>query len=349
MKRILFIFLLIALAHAGVTHAQPLLIVPDPVSSNEETLTRFTRLLKPTPENDIFMEPIMAETLGPGSHLRIWYRSKNPVPVEYGPLRMIPYDVLAAVLPLSEEGDVLLPLMDSPSWNPREKGVFLRMYGLQNSPPEITKLRVEDHLSSTQKFFAIFSQFFQPERFTYSSMSELKGYRVAHIPATLLLGLLFLLGTCVLSLISFLRGDLRLLTKSVPLLCLLFLILYQIRFLRDFVPSVISLHRELRREEHFGHMGEIYAIADSIRKLGAKEGVLLCNPIVKTPLTYLLYPIPVFEPKDLTGSSPSIALVSKTWEEGQTSFECGPLRFEGSIHRLFADGEAIILPLSSAP
>src|SRR3989344_3374254 len=102
MKRFSFLcaILLWGLLPGQHLHAEePLLLNAEHAPSNEETLSRFVRLLRPTPEHDIFFDPIVADQLDAGSHLRIHYQSQNPVPVELGPLGMVSGDILSAVLP----------------------------------------------------------------------------------------------------------------------------------------------------------------------------------------------------------------------------------------------------------
>ncbi len=345
MKRAFLILLILGFAQAA--HAKES-VEPINVASNEQALMLFTRILRPTPENDIFVDSIVADKLEANTHLRIWYQSSVPVPIEYGFLHSVPNDMLAAVLPPAQEGDVLVPLLTSPSFSLREKGVLLKVYGLQKEPPAILNLTTEDHGSFLTTITSAFSHLFFPEKFTYSSMSELAGYRVNARPLTLLIAALFLLLLVGGEIILFVRTrtipSRFLLFRHASILLLAFLFLYEVRFLFDLLPAQIALQREWSREEHFGHMGDVYAIAEEVRKVATEnDGVLLCDSPVSTPLTYLLFPIPVYQPESLKeGDAPVAAITVKTWDEKQRSFACGPYRFSGAVLRLFPDSEALV-------
>ncbi len=308
--------------------------------SNEETLIRFVQILQPTPEDDIFVEPILADQLGPGTHLRIRYRSQYLLPIEVVPMNGGASDLLSAVLPASEAGDELIDLTRSPAWRPGIQGVILKLYGLESAPPVIERLTME----TKSRPFALLRHPFTPEGFSYYVMSELAGYRMGGVSVTLLLGILLLLVVTVLR------------CKGVPVRVVLIvilgaLLLYQARFAVDLSRYTLALERSWWEEEHtLGHMGTVYAIADAVEEhLHQDDELLLCTDMISTPLRYLTYPLPVHLFHSLPGDAvPTHAVTVRTWNEALASFSCGNLRFSGSVLRLLPDGKAVvkILPAS---
>ncbi|HLC75938.1 MAG TPA: hypothetical protein VJB82_02355 [Candidatus Peribacterales bacterium] len=358
MKRFSFLFaaMLCVLLPGEFLHAEePLFLDAEHAYSNEEAQVEFARLLRPTPEHDIFFTPIDSDKLNAGSHLHIFYTSQNPLPIEFGPQGAIPADTLTAILPASEHGDVLLPLTASPSWNNGVRGIFLKAYGKKGEEPHVQKLRVEDHLSFLGRFVAYLRQPFYAERFTFSTMSELAGYRMGGISLSVLVGMWMILVIGVLIIIVLLR------TKHMPpqhqvfrmalITCLCAFFFIEARFLPDLTGYAMRLQREWWETGRLGHAGDVYAIADAVHEEAAKGAtgpVLLCKPLTATPLRYLLYPIPLISPEELTNASPALVITDRVWDRSMQSFQCGKFRFDGTLLRMFPDGEALIGPSTSA-
>ncbi|HLD08400.1 MAG TPA: hypothetical protein VJB60_05035 [Candidatus Peribacterales bacterium] len=355
-KSLLLIVLSILLLGGEQLHAEEgsLLLPAEHAYSNEEALASFVRLLKPTPEHDIYFDPIKADQLNEGSHLRIFYQSKNPVPVEFGPLGMVAGDILSAVLPPAEQGDVLLPLAPSPSWRAGAKGIFLKVYGKIGEESRIQKLRVENHLSIFQRFVSYIHQPFSPERFTYSTMSELAGYRMGGASLAVLIGILIGFIIVLLIAIPFFRQQRKfpsqhIILRNAFLTCLCFLFLYEARFLIDLTAYTVRLEREWFTEGRLGHAGDIYQIADAVLERVAEKRdtpVLLCNPEIATPLRYLIYPTPLLSPEELVNTTSALAITNRVWDPSTKSFQCTDFRFDGTVIRLFRDGAVLAGPPS---
>ncbi len=311
--------------------------------SNEETLIDFTRILQPTHADQMFFGPILADRIGNGSHLRIQYQSVNPVPVEIVPYPGGAPDVLYGVLPASENGDVLLPIYKSPAWGSDTKGALIKYYGLSSAPPSVLRLGTEENLSSIVGVFASLRHPFVPEGFSYYVMSELAGYRFRGTSVALILGVL--LSILVFAVIYFGKPEKRF--RSVIILCLSFIFIYQARFLVDLTGYTMRLGNSWWSDHQLGHMGDVYAIASKTQEVLEEDqennSFLLCTNMLATPLRHLVHPIIVEEPMKLTGPIPEYAVVTNVWNEAVTSFTCENLKLKGSVIELFPDGKALIL------
>jgi hypothetical protein len=339
MKRILF--LLLFAPSIGV--AAPMEIEGRHPPSNEEAFMAFVRLLKPQPANDIVVEPIAANAGDSGSHVRLAYSSRDPVPLMYGFLDADRSDMLEAVLPPSDEGEVLLSLTPSPAWFPSKSGIVFIVAHRQNDPMPVKRVRVENHLTFPQVLGAFFRHPFVPERFTYSSMSELTGYRIGNVSVTLLLGLLMVSGAGFLLVIRR-----KMLCFS---LCLVFLLIYEARFLLDAIPHAFAIQYHWRTERRFAHMGDAYAIAESIleqvpERKRSRTSVLVCNELLETPFRYLLYPMLIVKPHELPVPI-SYAIVDRVWDSSEHEVSCGKYIFPAQVLRLFPDGQAVVVPAPS--
>lgn len=352
MKRfiILSALTLVWFSPTGDLHAEEALrLDAEHAPSNEEAIVKFARVLKPTPEHDMFFTPIVTDQLSDGSHLRIFYQSRNPIPVEFGPLGAISSDMLSAILPSAENGDVLLSLADSPSWRAEKKGIVLKYYGKKGEEPHIQKLRVEDHLSILGRIGAYLRHPAYPERFTYTTMSEVAGYRMGGVSIAVILGSAMILLTGVLIFLPLFRKNRQMpsqqtICRIACTTCLCFLFFYETRFLIDLTGYTIRLQREWWSTGRLGHAGDVYEIAAAVKEetKGANGPVLLCKPLTSTPLRYLLYPIPLLSPEELDGASPALVITDRVWDTSTTSFECGAFRFDGRLIRIFPDGEALV-------
>lgn len=331
----------------GSAYASEVVEVKHP-RSNEETLIDFTRILQPTQGDGMFLDPILADRLGVGSHLRIQYVSENPVPVEVVPYPGGAPDVLSAVLPASSDGDVLLPIYKSPAWGSDMEGVILKVYGLNSAPPSILRLGIEDNLSLIGGVIASIKHPFVHEGFSYYVMSELAGYRFRGTSAALILGIL--LSVFVLASMFIVKPKKRF--KCIVVLCLCFIFIYQARFLVDLSRYTAELQTEWWSDHQLGHMGDVYAIASKVQEEIEEDresnSFLLCTNMLATPLRHLVHPIIVEEPMKLTGPIPKYAIVTDVWNEAVSSFQCGDLSFPGYVLHLFSDGKALVRVTNSS-
>lgn len=310
--------------------------------SNEETVVDFARILQPTHEDAMFFDPILADRLGAGSHFRIQYESYNPVPIEVVPWPGGAPDVLSAVLPASNNGDVLLPIYKSAAWSSNMNGVLLKIYGLNSAPPSILRLGIEDNLSFIGEVISSIRHPFVHEGFSYYVMSELAGYRFRGTSVVLMLGVLLSILVCAVMFISHPQKRL----KHIIILCLCFIFIYQARFLVDLSRYTVQTQRSWWGDHQLGHMGDVYAIASKIQEKveedSESDSILLCTNMLATPLRHLVHPIIVEEPMNLTGQIPKYAIVTDVWNEAVSSFQCGDLKLQGSVLHLFSDGKALI-------
>ena len=335
----LLLFLIGALFPQITGALSPTLLQTYEPRSREETQLTFKALLKPTHENDLVIETMLADRLEPGTHLRIWYSSESIVPLELGTFPTHSSDLLTAVLPPASEGEALLPLFSSPSWNGTRNMVIMNVYSLTKQPPHILRLQLENHTSFLQRTMAYLRHPLSSEQFSYYSMSELAGYRTGGVPLVPILGSL----PPLLGLMLMLRYRRHpFLCICVPTLC--FLLFYETRFLLDILHRAGIHQVEWRTEGKYSFMGSTYAIAQELKEEMAADQrnvqVLVCVPPISA-LQYLLYPTPLARLQELK-EVPKYAIVENTWDREAKTVSCADQYFSGTILRQFPDGEAIV-------
>lgn len=327
-----------AAANTGISHAQfATPIESHHPASHEEALQDFVRILKPTHDNPLSFQPITSDKLNAGSHVRIWYSSAIPVPIEVGPYNAKPFDFVTAILPANQNGDVIVPIFSSPAWHPWKRGMAMKVYTLAKAPTQIQRVRMENEATVLQKSGALIKHFFTPEQFTFSTMSELAGYRVGNMSVSAFLGFLMILCTIVC-----VRGSSRPPLITASIVCCTFLLLYEARFLLDVIPRTIVHQTEWQQEHRYGHMGNTYAIAEALNNALPEEEnsyVLACTHLA-TPYGYFLYPTGLAA-QDYLKKEPTHAIVLNTWDEDAQEIFCEGKRYSATILKTFSDGEAI--------
>lgn len=277
-----------------------------------------------------------------GSHVHLRYQSSVPLlfsfsPFTVGRTKFTEHYLLKTTLPASTEGDVLIPILSSPRWNPGSDGVYFIAYSPTPTPPTIVEAIGEDHATVSDYIAGFFEQFWQPELFDIASINWLEGYRVANTPASFIAGFVFL---CVAGVLLLRR---RTLAASLSIAGISVILLYSMRFGSDLLPIAASDAKEWISQNTYGQGRDIYAIASSVRQLRRPhtvDRIAVCGGTA-TALSFLLSPTAVDESEEAWRTAPYAALID-TWSEQDGIVTCGTRSRPGRILSVFPKGGALV-------
>ncbi|MDO8648383.1 MAG: hypothetical protein Q7R81_01230 [Candidatus Peregrinibacteria bacterium] len=272
-----------------------------------------------------------------GSHLRIRYSSANPVPVLYGPFDgRATFDPLLTILPPSEEGDVLIPLLASPWWNPREYAFVVRTYNLKSANPTMHKVTLESVASAGERIGAYASHLAADERFIGTSINELSGYSIGGFSFTILLGTALLLITGIWLALGLPK-------RLLPTIALVFILVYAARFSLNIVRSAAADVSAWRTDGTYADAIDMYPLIQKLKLelviSSRPESVAVCGTFA-TPLRYFLYPTEIKTMGDGWDDATLVALFAPWSAEGGL-VTCDGKSRPGEIIATFPAGSAI--------
>ncbi len=320
-----------------VSSAQSTAVIPwRPVAALELEQT-VRQILDPDHQYTLHLWTVAKEHAAPASHVRIGYQSQTPLPIRYSPIGAYDVDVLLAVLPPAENGDVTIPLAPSPAWNGWSGGFTIQIYGLEEAPPVIAGVETLNDASFFARIGSYISHPFAREYLDISSSNFLLGYRMGGVALGIILGAVMIAGCSVL----LLRG-----TKPVTALIMVTLsgiLVYQVRFLIDEVHNAIADLSEWSAHETYKQMGDSFAMAAFVKERAEDESqpvtVADCGQMT-TAMRYYLYPVPV-EPIS-TQTAATFGTLAAPWKEVNGVLYCGTSAFSGTVLHTFDGGGAVV-------
>lgn len=306
----------------------------------EETLLPFGK------KEDLISSSVQIGQGQRGSHVRLKYSAKHPVPVVFVFARAQQYkyetdpDLVMAVLPPGEDTEVLLSLMESPSWSlRRDSGIILNVYGYADAMISIEEVAYVNRTTLLSRIGLGFHHLFIPEQMRIASMNIMRGYRIFGMPFNLILGMIMIIGTGAILFISKKNRLIRTATLVIAMI-----ILYQARAGADFIRATIVDASEWRTTGMNKEYADLHLAVAGIREIEQRSQsrmrIATCGGYER-PLEYFLSPLSV-DSDAASWNLATHAVLPPVWSIDGTIIHCDSQSRAGTILQTFPKGSAIV-------
>jgi len=342
MRRCIGITALFFLA-VPIASAQTLKIRPVIVSSSDQVESRLK-------ENDGRASTAID---GAGRALSVQYFASEPVEIFMVPIAddetIVPTDFITFTLPKTTAGDAEIDLTVSPGWHPGSMHWIVNLLS-RSADAEAGFTRFEFLQPSLgDTLGAAISHTLVTEPYTPGSYHALRGYRILGLSATILFGVLFVLSTLGIFLLSSPKRFPALLLTIVT-----FVGIYELRFAGDLLRFTAE-HLTGYAAGIYDEAGSVYEIAGNVRSLGSDVSVSVCRDgtnFKEKILRYMVYPITVRS--DEPGGSLILVMDKFDWsletrtENGVSMQKLVCDEFTGDVEKLkqYPDGSILFRRIS---
>ncbi|MBI1813083.1 hypothetical protein HY285_04670 [Candidatus Peregrinibacteria bacterium] len=296
-------------------------------------------------------------------------------------------NLLVSVLPPGTNQEAVLSLRALPGWKPRGAGAVLYLFQRGDQPVNLRTIAVEDRGNLADRAWSMLVQLRRSEPWQVSSQSVLRGYVVGGMSLAFILGVGFVAMAVLVAVVDLLmlwksirehhsgnssgqgsRSSLQqwphpfkahpwMVRPGSPqagalrhflLVTIIFLGLYQLRFLPDaFASSLVQVQR-WETEHVYGGTGDVYLAADALRSQatltpGTVAAVCGRNHGVEAKiLRYLLFPADAFPSEQVWRRAAFAIATLHEWQFYRGEFVCDGLHRPGTILQTFPHGGVLV-------
>ena len=273
------------------------------------------------------------------THVRIRYQADEPIPILYSPYGAFDVDQAAAILPVTEEGDVLLPLTLSPQWRAGAMGFSLEIYGRKSKPPRIQDVSVVSRDGMLSRVIAHLLQPLRRQHFGISSANFLLGARIGGIGLPIVLGVSMII---LLGILLYVRK--MTLSRSFAIAALAVILLNQTLFLANYGIATAAEQWTFLTHGTYKQMNDLSRIVaflhDEAKGNDPPEHIVICGEM-QTALRYFVYPTPV-EGMDEAWKTATHGVLFPPWYEDNGTISCRKETRHGTILQTFSGGGAVV-------